>query len=80
MCAMTSGRKPDIIPLKSIAKLTSSTPREEVGVHIMTGFYSIPHTVEQLNKHRDLQWVLLAWSIYTILLFVPKFTLQIQIL
>lgn len=80
MFAMTSGTKPNITPLKSTAKLISSTPREEVGVHIMIDFHSIPHTVEQLNEHRDLQWVLLTRCIYTVLFFVLKFTLQIQIL
>lgn len=57
MFVMTSGTKSNwnlfIGPLKSIAKLTSSTLRGR-GVSLYYNYFSLyPHTVEKLNEHRN---------------------------
>lgn len=74
--------KSDITTLKSISKLTSSAPRGRGGSLFYDCFSFHPLQCESNKMSTEttmnLQWVLLTWSIYTVLLFVFKFSVWID--
>lgn len=74
--------KSDTTTLKSIFKLTSSALRGRGG-RLFYDCFSFHPLQRESNKTStettmNLQWVLLTWSIYTVLLFVFKFSVWID--